>query len=170
MRTVLTKTTYLQMLTPDELPVVADVPGVAIEQKAPSVAEYRLLYNRVGRLHHWVDRNHVPDDVLAEIVQDERVEISLLHVEGRTAGYAELDRRVPGEVELAYFGLFAEYIGRGWGKFFLCRVIQRAWSYAPYRVWLHTCDLDHPAALPNYLQAGFSIYDERMVEQRIDAP
>ena len=26
------------------------------------------------------------------------------------------------------------------------------------RVWLHTCSLDHPRALPNYQASGFSIY------------
>ena len=25
----------------------------------------------------------------------------------------------------------------------------------PARVWLHTCTLDHPGALPNYLKRGF---------------
>jgi len=28
--------------------------------------------------------------------------------------------------------------------------------YGPKRVWLHTCTLDHPAALPNYQKARFA--------------
>ena len=28
----------------------------------------------------------------------------------------------------------------------------------PRRVWVHTCDLDHPNALVNYQARGFSVY------------
>ena len=42
-------------------------------------------------------------------------------------------------------------------------------SHRPDRVWLHTCDLDHPAALPNYLKAGFEIYDTKVIEQPLEA-
>ena len=41
------------------------------------------------------------------------------------------------------------------------------WSHQPRRIWVHTCDLDHPAALPNYLKAGFQIYDEVTIDQWI---
>src|SRR5438128_213916 len=34
-------------------------------------------------------------------------------------------------------------------------------NFGPHRLWLHTCDLDHSAALPNYLKAGFTICKER---------
>ena len=33
------------------------------------------------------------------------------------------------------------------------------------RFWLHTCTKDHPAALPNYLKAGFAIYKEEVKDQ-----
>ena len=87
------------------------------------------------------------------------------NVDGQPAGYSELDRREPGQIELAYFGLFPQFIGQGLGKYFLGWTLDRAWSYGPDRVWLHTCDLDHPAALPNYQQAGFVVFDEQMIQQ-----
>jgi len=40
--------------------------------------------------------------------------------------------------------------------------IDRAWSYQPERLWLHTCTEDHPKALPNYLKAGFKIFKEEI--------
>ena len=80
-------------------------------------------------------------------------------MEGKQAGFAELDRRQVGEIELVQFGLVAEFIGRGLGKYFLQWVIDRAFSYGLQRFWLHTCTNDHPAALPNYLKAGFAVYD-----------
>jgi hypothetical protein len=33
------------------------------------------------------------------------------------------------------------------------------------RFWLHTCTKDYPAALPNYLKAGFAVYKEEVKGQ-----
>jgi hypothetical protein len=33
-------------------------------------------------------------------------------------------------------------------------------------LWLHTCTKDHPAALPNYLKAGFVVYKEEVSRPR----
>src|SRR5918995_1859877 len=70
-------------------------------------------------------------------------------------GYFELRAHQDDSVEIAYFGLLPDFIGRGWGKYLLTRAVQSAWQQGPRRVWLHTCTLDHPAALPNYLKRGF---------------
>ena len=43
--------------------------------------------------------------------------------------------------------------------------IEKAWSHGPERIWLHTCELDHPAAMPMYLEAGFEVFDQRVIEQ-----
>jgi GNAT superfamily N-acetyltransferase len=72
-----------------------------------------------------------------------------------SAGYFELREHDDGSVEIAYFGLLPAFIGRGWGKYLLTRATQAAWELGPNRVWLHTCTLDHPSALPNYLKRGF---------------
>jgi len=100
------------------------------------------------------------DAELTAILQDPRVEIHVLYADGVPAGFAELDRRVEGEIEIKQFGLMPEFLGQGLGKYFLQWTLERAWSYKPTRVWLHTCNLDHPAALPMYLTAGFEIYQE----------
>jgi GNAT superfamily N-acetyltransferase len=169
MTVVRTKTTYLEMLAPPGAGMTPDV-ALSVERAVrPSVEFYRFLYNSVGRDYLWVDRNRMPDETLQQILNDDLVEVYVLNVAGKPAGYAELDRRTPGEVELAYFGLFPAYVGQGWGKQFLRWTVQQAWSCRPRRVWVHTCDLDHPAALPNYLQAGFTIYDEQMVDQVVTA-
>jgi GNAT superfamily N-acetyltransferase len=169
MKHVRTTTTYLEMHAPSPQSVVAPVADATIERvHLPTVDFYRFLYNSVGGQYNWVDRNLMPRDELERAIQDERVEIHVLRVAGQTAGYAELDRRVPGEIELAYFGLFPRFVGLGLGKYFLAWVVDRSWSYQPARVWVHTCDLDHEAALPNYLKAGFTIYDEKVIEQIVD--
>jgi GNAT superfamily N-acetyltransferase len=75
--------------------------------------------------------------------------------EAAPAGYFELRRHDDGGVEIAYLGLLPEFFGRGWGKYLLEQAVRQAWATGASRVWLHTCTLDHPAALPNYLQRGF---------------
>jgi GNAT superfamily N-acetyltransferase len=172
MKYILTKTTYLEMLSPPSRLVSPPVTDIHIDLvRSPSVDYYRFLYNSVGRGYHWVDRNLLGDEQLRRIIQDEQVEIYLLEVAGQPAGYCELDGRTPGQVELAYFGLFPAYVGKGLGKYFLQWTIQRAWAHGSQRVWVHTCDLDHEAALPVYLKAGFTIYDEKVIEQMVvDGP
>ena len=75
-------------------------------------------------------------------------------------GYFELELQVDNNVEIAYFGLVPEFIGKGHGKALLQDAITRAWELGGTRVWLHTCSLDHPQALRNYLARGFKVFKE----------
>jgi GNAT superfamily N-acetyltransferase len=144
------------------------VDSVQIERLwQPTVSEYRALYNGVGRDYDWTDRNRMEDELLRQIIQHPAVEIYQLSVQGQTAGYSELDRRVAQQTELAYFGLFPEFTGKGLGTYFLRWTLERAWLHAPQRVWVHTCDLDHPAAMPCYLRAGFEIYHREVIDQPV---
>ena len=157
------------MFSPPAAILAPPLAGMRIERlHAPTAEAYRALYNGVGRASCWTDRNRMADDELLLIIQNEAVEIDVLYIDGGPAGYVELDRRIASEVHIAYFGLLPAFIGKGLGKYFLSWALGRAWSLQPRRVWVHTCDLDHPAALPNYLRAGFSIYDEKVIEQIVD--
>lgn len=88
-------------------------------------------------------------------------------MDGSPAGFAELDRRRPGEVELVQFGLMGDFLGQGLGTWFLQWTIDRAWSYRPTRFWLHTCTLDHPAALSFYKKAGFAEYKREEIRREL---
>jgi GNAT superfamily N-acetyltransferase len=161
-----TRTNFLEMF---EQPLVEIAPprsDLKIERIwRPSNEDYRRLYRAVGSDYHWVDRLVMPDEHLQAVLSDDRVEVYVLSAANETAGYAELDRRRADENELAYFGLLPRFIGQGLGKFFLNWTLRTAWSYGPKRVWVHTCDLDHSAALPTYLKAGFRIYEEQIISQ-----
>ncbi len=154
-------TTYIEMLAHNGREAVAPVPRlVLMHAHQPTVAWYRFLYDSVGSDWNWTSRKKLADEELARIIHDPRVEFHVLFVDGVPAGFAEMDRRIPGEIELKQFGLVPEFIGRGLGKYFLQWTIDKAFSYDPTRFWLHTCTKDHPAALPNYLKAGFVKYKE----------
>ena len=79
----------------------------------------------------------------------------------------ELKNQRDGNVEIAYFGLIGEFIGRGFGKNLLEDAIRTAWTQGGKRVWLHTCTLDHPQALTNYLARGFKVFKEEEFEDNI---
>ena len=160
-------TTYLEMFAHNGRTVAAPRPDLAVmHARKPTVAYYRFLYNSVGRDWNWTSRGAHADPDLARLIQDPREEMHVLFVEGVPAGFAELDRRVAGEIELVQFGLVPEFIGQGLGKYFLQWTIDRAFNDGPRRFWLHTCTDDHPAALPNYLKAGFVIYKTETKERK----
>lgn len=166
-----TKTTYLQMFSPPMVEVSAPRLDVKISEVAsPTVAFYRHLYHGVGSAYHWVDRLVLQDEELIAIIHNDLIDVLVLATAAEPLGYAELDRRQEGEIELAYFGLFPKAIGQGLGKYLPNQALRAAWAHSPRRVWVHTCDLDHPAALPNYLKAGFEVYDEVDIEQWIPEP
>jgi GNAT superfamily N-acetyltransferase len=165
-RTITTVVTYLEMTTPPATPPrPAPRPGVEVRiARRPSVAFYRFLYAAVGEPWTWTVRRCLSDAELATILADPEVEVNVLWADGVPAGYAELDRRAPPDVELAYFGLMPEFIGQGLGGYLLDWAIHHAWRARPRRFWLHTCDLDHPRALEVYRKLGFRIYDRRTTE------
>jgi GNAT superfamily N-acetyltransferase len=85
---------------------------------------------------------------------------------GCPAGYAELDARASPTVDLAYFGVMPDWIGRGVGPWLLDLAVRRAWSaLAPSVLRVHTCSLDHPAALRTYERAGFVVTSSREDEE-----
>src|SRR5207245_9982255 len=150
------KTTYLQMLAAPRRAVRPPRDRISIIQaKTPTVAYYRFLYDAVGKEWQWASRKKLTDADLIQIIHYPQVGIHVLFVDGVPAGFAELDRRAPGEIEVTQFGLMPEFIGQGLGKYFLQWAIDKAWSYAPSRLWLHTCSLDcrRPPALLTFSSA-----------------
>lgn len=164
-------TTYLQQLSPSDL-VPARAPRVdarveCVPNPEPELA--RSLYLAVGADWQWTDRLPWPRERWVQWLARPGVEIWLATVHGLPAGYVELDPRAETDglgVEIAYFGLMPDYIGRGLGGHLLTTGLRAAWSLperwpslAPVsRVWLHTCSLDAPAALPNYVARGLEPY------------
>ena len=149
--------TYLEMNERSELNSVQQSdPRLRIEKigNCPS-SFFRYLYREVGRNHNWVDRLDWTLEEIQQYMAQSRVVVWLLSFYGSPAGYFELAAQNEGSVQIVYLGLLPEYIGRGLGKHLLSRAVVEAWSMGASRVWLHTCTLDDPAALPNYLKRGF---------------
>ena len=142
-----------------------DPPGVwTLRQvETPGLDWFRDLYRRVGEEWLWFSRLQMKDSELAAIIHSPLVEVHALVQDGRDEGLLELDFRAPGQCELAFFGVTAKLIGSGAGRWLMNRALERAWSRPVARVWVHTCTLDHPAALVFYQRSGFRPF-QRQVE------
>lgn len=156
--TIETLVTRLEMRTPPATPLA--LPRRAgiqvVEARRITAAFYRFLYDAVGEPWCWTGRRLIDDVELLRRVRGFGVEIDVLWADGVPAGYVELERETDAdEVFIAYFGLMPPFIGAGLGRWFLDWSVRRAWQFDPRRILVQTCDLDHPAALPNYQRAGF---------------
>ncbi len=121
-----------------------------------SVPYFRYLYAEIGRDWIWHERRLLDDATLAARFADLGVQVHVLHVAGEPGGYVELDmRRLPAEAELAFFGLRGALTGRGVGRWLLDWAMREMWRAEPRRLYVNTCTLDHPAALPLYQKLGF---------------
>ena len=162
--------TYLEMHEPPAGPVPASTLSLQhLDQPQPE--RYRELFRLVGAPWLWFSRLIMDDATLAAIIQHPQVDLyAVVDGSGADAGMLELDFREPGQCELAFIGLTPELSGNGHGKWLLAEGERRAWRDGVARVHVHTCSLDHPAALAAYRRAGFIPYKralERFPDPRL---
>lgn len=117
--------------------------------------KYRQLFERVGSNWLWYSRLAMDDAALLVSVAEVHAVVDRRRVE---VGMLELDFSEPGECLIRFLGLVPELAGRGHGKWLFAQTLARAWRPGVARVRVNTCSLDHPAALPSYLAAGFTPY------------
>ena len=173
-------TTYLQMRSHLEIrnpkPKSRNKDFQIRELKKPEWRFNRDMYFRVGEQWKWIDKRPWTDEQWKEYASDPKLRTFAGYCGSEVAGYYELCRKAPStargqrsqitsqikteDVEIAYFGLLPDFIGRGLGGALLTSTIENAWAWSPTpsRVWVHTCNHDHPNALANYQARGFAIY------------
>ncbi len=156
--------TCLEMRAPAATRAEPHVTGAEIEAfREPNAARYRSLVRRIGEPFLWQSPLRVTDEEFAEMMRDPNVELYTLRVEGVDEGILLLDFRERGECEIGLFGVSERLRGTGAGRSLMNYALARAWSHPIERVWLHTCTLDHPNALPFYRRSGFVPY-KRQIE------
>jgi GNAT superfamily N-acetyltransferase len=152
--------TYLEMR---ERPPRRDVPvptGAPTLHRlgAADLDRYRALYREVGERWLWFSRLVMPAAELQAILADPAVHAYAVHVGGTAVGLLELDFRAAGEAELAFFGVTDAHVGTGLGRWLMKQALTLAWAQPITRLHVHTCTLDHPAAVPFYERSGFRPY------------
>jgi GNAT superfamily N-acetyltransferase len=158
--------TYLEMTSPDQVVPFAGTRRLDVRRaETPCPELNRFFYGTVGADWWWHERLPWDRDRWLGWVDRPELETWIGYLAGTPAGYFELEAQPGGQVELVYFGLLPTFIGLGLGAELLDAAVQRAWEVAEQRVWVHTCTLDHPRALPNYQARGFRVYD---VEEKME--
>jgi GNAT superfamily N-acetyltransferase len=129
----------------------------------PDLIWFRALFRRVGENYLWFSRLHMRDEDLTAELLDPGMETYALTRDGEDLGLLQLDFRQAGVGEISFFGVADELIGTGAGRWMMNRALERAWSQPIERFWVHTCTLDHPAALSFYVRSGFTAF-RRQIE------
>lgn len=165
--------THLEMTSPDQLrPKTPSCPGYSIVRVTKPIPELnRFFYTAVGGAWYWIDR--LPWTYADWLKYVDRPELAtwMIMEEGAPAGYFELEKQPGDDVEIVYFGLLPQFVEARIGGWALTEAVQKAWAMGARRVWVHTCDLDHPRALANYLARGFRIFKtETKVEDLPEKP
>ncbi|MEM7125566.1 MAG: GNAT family N-acetyltransferase [Chloroflexota bacterium] len=161
-------TTYsLEMRSPSALNEKTESNGLEVaECQVKQFAFNRFLYQFVGANWSWTDKLSWSDEQWKAYAENDNLRTWLGLFRGSPAGFYELQQQKDGNVELAYFGLAPNFIGRGMGGYFLSEAIKSAWAWpGTQRVWVHTCTLDHPSALQNYKSRGFEVYHVETTEE-----
>lgn len=164
-------TYYLEMLDPRDLrPKRSPRTDVGLTRIDPPMPELnRFFYTAAGAGWYWHDR--LPWTYLQWHTYLNRPELQtwMLTVNGTPAGYFELEGQPDANVEIAYFGLLPAFVGKGLGGHLLTCAIERGFAMNARRVWVHTCTLDHPQALANYIARGLTLYKQETRDEDLPA-
>ena len=150
-----TVVTYLEMRERPRPRPLPESPLRLVRWDPVDPAKYRLLFERVGGRWLWYSRLAMDDATLIANVAEVHAVVDRAGIE---VGLLELDFRQPGECLIRFLGLVPELAGRGHGRWLFAQLLALAWRPGIARVHVTTCSLDHPAALPAYLRAGFTPY------------
>lgn len=156
--------THLEKTAPPVAYPAPPRPGLHVRRvERPGLDWYRTLYRRIGEDWLWFSRAVMTDAQLAAVIHHPAVAVYALEAAGEDRGEAigllELDWRERPACEIVFFGLVPEAVGAGLGVWLMGEAQRLAFQEGgAERLWLHTCTLDHPNALPFYLARGFRAF------------
>ena len=130
-----------------------------IKKIKPDFQLNKFFYKQVGKKHRWIDRLSWTDEKWINFISNKNLETYVISESDDLIGFFELLYNPDlNETEISYFGLLEEYIGKGIGGYALSEAIKKSFEKNIKRVWLHTCTLDHPNALKNYVARGMRVF------------
>lgn len=155
--------TYLEMhALPAVLPAKPS-PGLSLDRvHEPALEWYLPLFRRIGEDWLWFSRLVMRDERLQAILHAPTTAIYTLREDSQHIGMVELDWSGRPGCEIVFFGLTPEAFGGGRGAWMMRRTQEIAFGEGAKRLWLHTCTLDHPNAVPFYLKHGFRAYKREL--------
>jgi len=136
----------------------------SVKKIEPDFQLNKFFYKQVGKNHRWIDRLSWSDEKWINYISNKNMETYIISDSYELVGFFELlyNPKLK-ETEISYFGLLEEYIGKGIGGFALSVAIKKSFEKNIKRVWLHTCTLDHPNALKNYIARGMTVFKKENI-------
>tara|TARA_B100001939_G_scaffold196558_1_gene169152 strand:+ start:545 stop:1051 length:507 start_codon:yes stop_codon:yes gene_type:complete len=135
-----------------------------VKKIKPDFQLNKFFYKQVGKKHRWIDRLSWSDGKWMNYISNKNLETYIISESEELAGFFELLYNPElKETEISYFGLLEEYIGKGIGGYALSVAIKKSFEKNIKRVWLHTCTLDHPNALKNYIARGMTVFKKENI-------
>mgnify|MGYP001296773000 FL=1 len=135
-----------------------------VKKIKPDFQLNKFFYKQVGKKHRWIDRLSWSDGKWINYISNKNLETYIISESDELAGFFELLYNPElKETEISYFGLLEEYIGKGIGGYALSVAIKKSFEKNIKRVWLHTCTLDHPNALKNYIARGMTVFKKENI-------
>jgi len=159
--TIKVKRNYLEIKSLSELVEVKKPLENLILQKVdpPNFQLNKFFYKEIGKNHRWKDRLVWSDKNWIDYLNTVGISTYILKYKKDLVGYFEqIFHKNDFEIEIAFFGILEEYIGKKLGSYLLSEAIKKSFECGSKRVWVHTCSLDHKNALSNYLSRGMQIY------------
>ena len=139
----------------------------SVEKTEPDFQLNKFFYKQIGKKYRWTDRLIWTDLQWSNYVSNKNLETYVIKNGKDLVGYFELIHHPEkNETELAYLGLFEAYFGKGVGGYALTTAILKSFEKKIKRMWVHTCTLDHPNAIKNYLARGMKIFKEENLNIR----
>ena len=139
----------------------------SVEKTKPDFQLNKFFYKQIGKKYRWTDRLIWTDLQWSNYVSNKNLETYVIKNDKDLVGYFELIYHPEkNEMELAYLGLFEDYFGKGVGGYALTTAIVKSFEKKINRIWVHTCTLDHPNAIKNYLARGMKIFKEENLNIR----
>ena len=135
-----------------------------VKKIKPDFQLNKFFYKQVGKKHRWIDRLSWSDEKWINYISNKNLETYIICETEELVGFFELLHNPElQETEISYFGLLEEYIGKGIGGYALSEAIKKSFEKNIRRVWLHTCTLDHPNALKNYIARGMTVFKKEKI-------
>ncbi len=162
------KRNFLELKNINEL-VKKDKPkdNYSVDKTKPDFQLNKFFYKQIGKKYRWTDRLIWSDLQWSDYVSNKNLETYVIKNSDDLVGYFELIHHPEkNETELAYLGLFEVYFGKGVGGYALTTAIIKSFEKKIKRMWVHTCTLDHPNAIKNYLARGMKIFKEEKLNIR----
>lgn len=150
------RTTYIYEMAREEMPRVAEHPGVRFEvPSAVDTTMYRDLYRETNDA--WTSRLAWSDEELEARFQDPRVQLMIAYQGDRVVGHLELEFLEDGIAEIAYFGVLPDVRGQGLGRALLSQGVARAFANDEVELVLARAHDDERPACHAVEQVGFKL-------------